>query len=91
MEDPEVAGLYRAGRSINFIAVHLRMSTSMVRSHLLAYGLIDPIRRRPSGKGPSSSTMKDSTLVPVGDPLLKLLRIHYPERDPFRQPGQKKN
>jgi len=36
--DPEVAWLYQAGRSIDFIAVQLRMSSRMVRSHLLSYG-----------------------------------------------------
>ena len=92
VDDTEIVWLYRAGRSIVFIASHLGISSRQVRKELLAVGLLKPPRPRRKGVA-NYSSMNASTVVPEGDPLLTALKEHHSEclkkeNDQCPQPGQ---
>ncbi len=78
-EDSEAVWLYKAGRSVVFIAKHLGIHKRTVLRELRKDGVMGAPKKRP-GSVFNSSTMNASTIVPEGDPLLSALIKHHPER-----------
>ena len=76
-EYKEAVWLYKAGRSIPFIADKVKLKQKQVRKFLRAEGLLEKPRR--SSAVSNFSTMNASTTVPEGDPLLTALRREHSE------------